>query len=152
MKDFFAHVRRERRKILAEHGDALEFCRSLLTQYEQVSLPEKVADAIASAEPDQWDYAIASAYSLLIGEKRRHQLSAYFTPPVLSRAVMEATASILERCDSPAVLDPACGGGSFITPVVRHLVDKSMERGCTAQDACQRALSNVRGFEIDSGL
>jgi adenine-specific DNA-methyltransferase len=152
MNDFFIYIRRDRKKILAEHGDALAFCRKLLTGREHVSLPERIANIYAAADPDERDYAIASAYSLLIGEKRRQQLSAYFTPPVLSRAVMEASAHVLDRCDYPVVLDPACGGGSFITPVVRHLVSKSVARGFSVEDACRTALKSVHGIEIDSGL
>jgi adenine-specific DNA-methyltransferase len=152
MTDFFAYIRRERRKILAKHGDAITYCGKLIAGHEQVSLPEKIAHIFATAEPDERDYAIASAYSLLIGDKRRQQLSAYFTPPVLSRAVMEASKYVLGTCDHPAVLDPACGGGSFIAPVVRHLVGKSIDAGCSIEDACKNALKNVHGIEIDPGL
>lgn len=151
MKDFFAYIRRDRRKILAKDG-AISFCTKLIAGHEQVSLPEKIAHVFAAAEPDQRDYAIASAYSLLIGEKRRQHLSAYFTPPILSRAVMEASTHVLGERDCPAVLDPACGGGSFITPVVRYLVGKSIEAGCSVEDACKSALKNVHGIEIDPGL
>ena len=49
-------------------------------------------------------------------------------------------------------MDPACGGGSFITPVVRHLVSKSVARGFSVEDACRTALKSVHGIEIDSGL
>ena len=104
------------------------------------------------AEPDERDYVIASAYSLLIGETRRRELSAYFTPPVLSRAVLEASAPILDRYNDPDVLDPACGGGSFLTPVVRYLISKNVQRGSSSETACARVLKCVRGIEIDPGL
>lgn len=127
------------------------FCGKLATEIEQLSLLEKIAHDFATAEPDERDYAIASAYSLLIGEKKRQQLSAYFTPPVLSQAVMEASAHILGRFDHPIVLDPACGGGSFITPIVRHLVSKSIERGCSVENACKahsRACMELRSMQV----
>lgn len=152
MREFFAYIRREQKQILAEYGDPIEFCRELLAEDGEECLPEKVADVFLAAEPDERDYAIASAYSLLIGEKRRQELSAYFTPPVLSRAVLEASANILERCEHPAVLDPACGGGSFLTPIVRHLIGRSIQRGLPLEQACQEALRNVHGIEIDPGL
>lgn len=152
MKDFFAYIRREQKKILAEYGDPIEFCRELLDEDGEECLPEKIVDVFWAAEPDERDYAIASAYSLLMGEKRRRELSAYFTPPVLSQAVLEASANILDRCEHPAVLDPACGGGSFLTPVVRHLIGRSVQRGLPLEQACQEALRNVHGIEIDPGL
>jgi adenine-specific DNA-methyltransferase len=152
MKDFFAYVRKEQRKILAEHGDALAFCRKLLTKNRQESLPGKIAKVFAKADPDERDYAIASAYSLLIGETRRRHLSAYFTPPALSQAVVQASAHIINLDDHPTVLDPACGGGSFLTPVARYLIRKSVGRGVSVEDACRAALKSVRGVEIEPGL
>jgi len=142
MRDFFAYIRKDREKILAEYGDALAFCRELLTENRQVFLPKQISDVLAKADSDERDYAIASAYSLLIGEKRRRQLSAYFTPPVLSRAVVEASAHILDRCDRPTVLDPACGGGSFLTPVARYMVSNSVKRGVSVEEACRNAVNS----------
>lgn len=152
MKAFFAYIRRKRKRIIAEYGDALAFCRKILTEGIPDRLPDEIANLLLDAEPDERDYAIASAYSLLIGETRRRELSAYFTPPVLSRAVLDASAPILDRCDAPAVIDPACGGGSFLTPVARYLIAKNVARGSSQEAACKKALSCVRGIEIDPGL
>jgi adenine-specific DNA-methyltransferase len=152
MKDFFAYIQRTQKQIIAECGDALTFCRELLTEDGPDFLPDNIANLLLEAEPDERDYAIASAYSLLIGQSRRRELSAYFTPPVLSRAVLDASAPVLDRCDAPAVLDPACGGGSFLSPVARYLIAKDVSRGSTHEAACERALKCVRGIEIDSGL
>lgn len=152
MKEFFAYIQRAHKQIIAEYGDALTFCREMLTEDGPDFLPDDIANLLADAEADERDYAIASAYSLLIGEIRRRELSAYFTPPVLSRAVLDASAPVLDRCDAPAVLDPACGGGSFLTPVARYLIGKNVARGSTQQAACKKALNCVGGIEIDSGL
>lgn len=152
MKEFFAYIRRKQKQIIAEYGDVLTFCRELLTEDGTDFLPDNIANLLSDAEADERDYAIASAYSLLIGEKRRRELSAYFTPPALSRAVLDASAWVLDSCDAPAVLDPACGGGSFLTPVARYLITKNVTRGLSREGACKRALECVRGIEIDSGL
>ena len=107
MKNFFTYIRNEQEEILAEYGDAITFCRELLRKGVQGFLPKKIADLLASLiAGDEHDYTITSAYSLLIGEKRRRARSIYFTPPVLSRAVLEASVPILEQCDHPAVLYP----------------------------------------------
>jgi adenine-specific DNA-methyltransferase len=117
MKEFFAYVRRTRKQIIADCGDALAFCRELLMEDSPDSLPSDIATLLLDAEPDERDYAIAGAYSLLIGETRRRELPAYFTPPVLSRAVLDASAPPFWTVPMMrSVLDPACGGGSFLTP------------------------------------
>lgn len=152
MKEFFAFVRSEGKDIVAEYGDALGFCFDLLTEGGLDYLPEDVADIFAALSADERDYAIASAYSLLMGEKRRQALSAYFTPPALSRAVLAASSPFLDGLTRPAVLDPACGGGSFLSPFARHLASKSIKRGASAAHACAGALQSLRGYELDPGL
>jgi adenine-specific DNA-methyltransferase len=152
MKEFLAYIQRAQKQIIAEFGDALTFCRELLTEDGPDFLPDDIANLLADAEADERDYAIASAYSLLIGETRRRELSAYFTPPVLSRAVLDASTPVLDHCDSPAVLDPACGGGSFLTPIARYLIAKDVAQGSTHEAACEKALNSLGGIEIDPGL
>lgn len=152
MREFFAYVKAERDEILASHGDALEFCRDLLTDHGVESLPENVGDLFDNANADERHYAIASAYALLIGRERRRELSAYFTPPVLAHAVLDVCGPILDRCKEPTVLDPACGGGSFLTPIARHLIAKARKGGMSVDHACRSVLKRVRGLEIDPGL
>ncbi|MBX9644754.1 MAG: hypothetical protein K2W91_11710 [Novosphingobium sp.] len=48
------------------------------------------AAKIGGVSHDMRDYAISSAYALLIGPARRKSLSAYFTPPSLAAATIEA--------------------------------------------------------------
>ena len=152
MNEFFTFIRRARKRIFSEFGNPLTFCRELLTKNGTDFLPDDIATLLADAETDERNYAIASAYSLLIGETRRRELAAYFTPPVLVRAVLDASAPVLDRCDTPAVLDPSCGGGSFLTPVARYLITNNVARGSTREAACEKALTCVNGIEIDSGL
>jgi adenine-specific DNA-methyltransferase len=152
MKEFFAYIQRAQKQIIAEFGDALMFCRELLTEDGPDFLPDDIANLLMDAESDERDYAITSAYSLLIGETRRRELSAYFTPPALSRAVLDASAAVLDRCDAPAVIDPACGGGSFLTPLARYIIAKNVSRGASHEAACKKALRSMHGIEIDTGL
>jgi adenine-specific DNA-methyltransferase len=54
--------------------------------------------------------------------------------------------------ENPAVLDPACGGGSFLTPVARHLIKRKCRQGISAKKACESTLAQLRGIEIDRDL
>ncbi|PWT74207.1 MAG: hypothetical protein C5B46_04420 [Proteobacteria bacterium] len=152
MKAFFAYVKAAQKDILAEFGDALGFCRELLREDGADILPEEIAEEFITADADERDYAVASAYSLLIGDVRRKELSAYFTPPALTHAVLKATVPLMIDVAVPSVLDPACGGGSFLTPVAREIIDKQVRKGVSADAACRAVLENVRGLEIDGGL
>jgi len=102
--------------------------------------------------PDVRDYAIASAYALLIGPERRKQLSAYFTPPALVRAAIDAAATFVDERPDGLVLDPACGGGSFLVPLAEHLVRREQALGRPIREACASVVGRMRGLEIDPGL
>jgi adenine-specific DNA-methyltransferase len=106
---------------------------------------------LARLRQDERDYAVASAYSILIGDDKRKELSAYFTPPVLSEAVLQAAAGFL-RGSNPTVLDPSCGGGAFITPIARFLISKRMSHGTVAATDVADVLKGINGIEIDPGL
>src|SRR3546814_10161309 len=93
------------------------------------------------------DLAVSSAYALLIGDDRRKALAAYFTPPVLASATLDAIAQFLEAGQEPAILDPACGGGSFLVPTARRLVDMHIAAGHDIEEACGMALEQLSGIE-----
>src|SRR5690606_1332063 len=124
MTPFFSYVRRNRDSILDSYGNAHRFCSALSADILCSRLPDDIQRLLVDADTDSLHYAISSAYALLIDPERRKDLSAYFTPPILARAAIEASASFLDETPDPAVLDPACGGGSFLTPVARYLVAK----------------------------
>jgi adenine-specific DNA-methyltransferase len=152
MNSFFSYIRRNRDKLTRRHGDALAFCAGLSKSSSELDFPLDVRRFLDTADADDRDYAIASAYALLIGDDRRRELSAYFTPPALARAALEASTSFLDKMENPAVLDPACGGGSFLTPVARHLIKRKCRQGISAKKACESTLAQLRGIEIDRDL
>jgi adenine-specific DNA-methyltransferase len=95
---------------------------------------------------------VASTYALLIGDEKRKALSAYFTPPALAAAALGAASELLGSLPSPRVLDPACGGGSFLGPVARNLVRNKIAVGASVREASAKTLKSIRGIEIDAGL
>ena len=152
MDKFFTYVRRHRGKIIEEFTDALAFCNALASDIDKTGLPDHVREVFLAAEPDDRDYAISSAYALLMETGQRKVLSAYFTPPGLTGAVLDAASSFVDGVTDPTVLDPACGGGSFLTPMARNLIHLRCRQGNPAQEACKNVLRQLRGIEIDTGL
>jgi adenine-specific DNA-methyltransferase len=152
MQQFLNFIKRNKDAILRQYGDPLRFCLALIDQRELVASGEAAALLLAETIGDNRDYAISSAYALLIGRDRRKDLSAYFTPPALAAAVTNAARQFLTGPNDATVLDPACGGGSFLVPIARLLVTTELARGTTPQRACELSLSRLRGIEIDQGL
>src|SRR3546814_9811870 len=79
-------------------------------------------------------------------------LAAYFTPPVLASATLDAIAQFLEAGQEPAILDPSCGGGSFLVPTARRLVDMHISAGHDIVKACGMAIEKMSGIVVDPGL
>jgi adenine-specific DNA-methyltransferase len=150
---YFNAIRRRRHRILSEVGSPLEFCDALLGARKPTPSAIQLREMLAPASSDLRDYQIASTYALLIGEERRKELSAYFTPPTLSAATLRAAKPFFGRKETTAtVLDPACGGGAFLVPLARSLVREQLSEGVSPEVACRRVLRDLHGVEIDYGL
>src|SRR3546814_6943973 len=66
------------------------------------------SDLIDRLDADMRDYAVSSAYALLIGDDRRKALAAYFTPPVLASATLDAIAQFLEEIGRASCRERVC--------------------------------------------
>lgn len=152
MNEFFSHIRNNRSAIVERFGNPLTFCEALAKKPAATDLPDDVRCDFLNFEADERDYAISSAYALLIGAERRKALSAFFTPPGLSNAVLDAARGYIAEDCGPRVLDPACGGGAFVTPMARHMIELKRKQGIPIQEVCGQVLANLRGIEIDPGL
>lgn len=152
MKEFLVFLRRSRTTVLETFNSPLAFCQALAADAALVGIGAEAARHLQRMTPDVRDYAISSAYALLIGPERRKRLSAYFTPPALAKAAIAAAATFVDERANLLVLDPACGGGSFLVPLVEHLVRRERQHARSTQEACASVVSRVRGLEIDEGL
>lgn len=146
---FLNALRAERAKLLTR-GDPLSICLAFARD-EEIVAESRARDALALLSNDMRDYAISSAYALLIGPARRKSLSAYFTPPSLAAATIEAVRPFFER-PGATVLDPACGGGSFLVPTARAMTLYAVDSGTKIERACAGVVKRIKGIEIDGGL
>ena len=146
---FLAVLRADRAKLLAL-GDPLSISLALARD-EALIAESRVREALALLSHDMRDYAISSAYALLIGPARRKSLSAYFTPPSLATATIEAARPFFER-PGATVLDPACGGGSFLVPTARAMIFHGVASGDGLKQIASDAVARIKGIELDAGL
>ena len=131
--------------------DPQAFCLALVDDRCEVPFASPILDLLRPLDEELRDYAIASVYALLIGHDRRKRLSAYFTPPSLVAAAMQAADPFL-RHRNPYVLDPACGGGSFLAPVALRLIRAKRAAGLPPSQAVAETLQRLKGIELDPGL
>ena len=113
--------------------------------------PETVASTIglAAADLDVPDasYMIGVLYTGMMPGTSRAELGAFYTPPALCERLLDMATEAGVDWSTVRVLDPACGGGAFLSPVARRMLE-SLE-GCNANIALQSILARIRGFELD---
>jgi adenine-specific DNA-methyltransferase len=98
-------------------------------------------DAIAAS------YMIGVLYTATMPDKYRAELGAYYTPPELCERLLDMATEAGVDWRSARVLDPACGGGAFLSAVARRMADKMGD--CDARIALKNIVERLSGFELD---
>jgi hypothetical protein len=80
-------------------------------------------------------------YQALVDPKDRHDLGEYYTPDWLAARMCNA---LLSKSGEDAVLDPACGSGTFLYQAIQH---KKRHLPATRQ-SLEKILGNVVGIDI----
>ena len=104
---------------------------------------EKVIDELV-AEVDRYDWSFAGRdtlkdlYHIVIPRNIRHDFGEYYTPDWLARAVCEEVMdadwrretiamAVANQLNGPAVLDPACGSGTFLYHATQLLLEEAAQ-------------------------
>lgn len=126
--------------------------------------------------PEQWDDGIAAAvrtvfavlseyedhhmfdggqvqdlfkdlYMAIIPDKVRHSLGEFYTPAWLAdQTILEALRGT-PRKRAWTALDPCCGSGTFITSLIRHVLEDVADQ--PAAEQLQQVLARVKGVDLN---
>ena len=128
--------------------------RRLASDIELTSVPQETRDlaqsiGAAAARLNVMDasYMIGVLYTTMIPAKARAALGAYYTPPALCERLLDMATEAGVDWRSVRVLDPACGGGAFLSPVARRMAE-SLE-DCSPRSALKSIQHRLQGFELD---
>jgi adenine-specific DNA-methyltransferase len=86
-------------------------------------------------------------YTASLPDKDRADLGAYYTPPSICERLLDLASEAGVDWRTARVLDPACGGGAFLTPVALRML-RSLD-DCSPKIALKNILHRLRGFELD---
>lgn len=100
--------------------------------------------AAASADAS---YLIGSFYTAPMPKPAQARLGAYYTPPALCERLLDLATEEGIDWRFARVLDPACGGGAFLSPVARRMAQSL--NGSSARLLLKNILRRLRGFELD---
>jgi hypothetical protein len=85
-------------------------------------------------------------YMAIIPDKVRHSLGEFYTPPWLAeQTILEALG--LDRQKKWTALDPCCGSGTFITTLIRLVLEESTE--LSDQEKLRDVLLRVKGIDLN---
>ena len=68
-------------------------------------------------------YQMGSLYTGLMPDAVRARLGAYYTRPALCERLLDMVTAAGVDWVTARVLDPACGGGAFLSPVAKRMMD-----------------------------
>jgi len=103
--------------------------------------------AVTRMDPVEAGYRIGCTYTAAIPRDLRARWGAYYTPPALTKRLLDMATEAGVRWNSCRVLDPACGGGAFLTAIALRILDAlDNRRPDVVMDHIE---SRIRGFEID---
>jgi adenine-specific DNA-methyltransferase len=106
-----------------------------------------IGEGAALLDPIAAGYRIGEIYTAALPDDLRARYGIYYTPPALTRRLLAlATAAGVDWATCRA-LDPACGGGAFLTPVALTIAEALA--GCPPLKIFQHLCYRLRGAEID---
>ena len=128
--------------------------RSLTSDIELTSVPretrglaQSIGAAAARLNVMDASYMIGVLYTTLMPARDRAALGAYYTPPALCERLLDMATEAGVDWGSVRVLDPACGGGAFLSPVARRMAESLTD--CSPRDTLKNIQQRIEGFELD---
>ena len=104
--------------------------------------------AAAKLDVAEASYTIGVLYTAMMPGGMRARYGAFYTPPALCDALLDMATEAGVDWTSARVLDPACGGGAFLSPVARRMAE-SLSEWNSAKRVVESIQRRLRGFELD---
>ncbi len=112
-----------------------------------LGLAEEIGTILAQDEPVSAGFRIGEIYTALLPNEFRARHGVFYTPPALTHRLLDLASTAGVDWARAYVLDPACGGGAFLTPVALKILSSlGAKRPAAALDHIS---THVRGFELD---
>lgn len=158
---------------IAEEYDvhARELTGTLLTAWNAASFPMLERPALPSCRPlakhpqviafvetlqklDFLDaaYWLSSGYAMWSASDYRKKTAMYFTPPSITRRLLEDLVAQDIDFKSQTFYDPACGGAAFLVPIAIKIRDDLRKERRQAKTILKEIESRVIGTDIDGTL
>jgi adenine-specific DNA-methyltransferase len=108
---------------------------------------DSIADVASRSAPETAAYAIGLIYTGMLSPAYRSSYGVYYTPPELVERLIDQATNAGTDWATCRVLDPACGGGAFLAPTARRILEELSD--VPASLLVQNIAGRLKGFEID---
>lgn len=108
---------------------------------------DSIGHAAAAFDPETAAYSIGLTYTGMLPPEYRSSHGIFYTPPQLTARLLDQATAAGVDWTTARVLDPACGGGAFLTPVARRIIDALPN--VTPAILVKNIGSRLCGYEID---
>lgn len=89
-------------------------------------------------------------YHYLLPREIRHDLGEYYTPDWLAEHTIRQTLGQAGLGNSDKrVLDPACGSGTFLVILIKHIRERAARKGHDPATTLNQILKNIIGFDLN---
>jgi len=106
----------------------------------------KVADLLEAT------YWFASAYAQLAGDEYRKKLAMFFTPPSLTKRLLDDLTTSGIDFGTRSFCDPACGGAAFLAPIALRMRDALRAKGASPAQIVGHVQTHMFGIDKDETL
>ena len=144
-----ASLRRLVRKKTGRRLSALSACRAVL----EGNHPNRdIRDFFEKLPSHDRHYWIATYYALLMPQKKRRKLAAYFTPPKLAKYAIDKLHGLGIQPGTSRILDPSSGGAAFLVPLAQAIALDARKKQLDPRVTLDKIRETIAGIEIDKSL
>ncbi len=114
---------------------------------EAARLAKDIGALVASFPVEYTGYLIGSIYTVMLPEAMRCEMGAYYTPPSMVNRLLELAEQAGTDFSTCSAIDPACGGGAFLSPVAMRMLKRTTKT--SAKPILEDIVARLRGIELD---
>jgi adenine-specific DNA-methyltransferase len=112
-----------------------------------LAVAEAIGKAASRLEVINASYQLGNVYTSILSDDKRSGQGIFYTPPSLTNRLLQITEEAGVDWRTAKVVDPACGGGAFLTPVALRMMQALSDQ--QPLDIIKHIETHLSGFEID---
>lgn len=97
-------------------------------------------------------YWLSSAYAIWMGKDYRKNMAMYFTPPSITKRLLDDLEQAGVLFAEHSFYDPACGGAAFLVPIAQRMRSALIAKGATPRQILEQAEKKLFGTDLDGVL